>query len=247
MTMFRGSGTPHVPIFDRLQLYVPKAVRRFTRSYMLVLALLITIYFMSEVTDQTGVSLAMAWIIPYLAFIVTLRALDAQPRTVYINLTVMAALVALAVVGLGTNLELLVAPAWVAVSIYAFTAPLLIMYNVLRQIRITIDLIVGALCVYIFVGIDFAIVYDLIYQLEPTSFAFAHEGVDSLFYFSYMTLTTVGYGDITPISDAARALAVVESITGHILLVVIVARLIGIQIAQQHEPSQATAELEGPQ
>jgi voltage-gated potassium channel Kch len=54
-----------------------------------------------------------------------------------------------------------------------------------------------------------------------------------------MTLTTVGYGDITPISDGARALTVVESITGQILLVVIVARLISIQIAQQHEPSQA--------
>ncbi len=55
-----------------------------------------------------------------------------------------------------------------------------------------------------------------------------------------MTLTTVGYGDITPVSSAARALTVVEAITGQILLVVIVARLIGIQIAQQHERSGVT-------
>ncbi|MCP4968744.1 MAG: two pore domain potassium channel family protein [bacterium] len=153
----------------------------------------------------------------------------------------MAAFFALAVAGLVIDFGLLLIPAWATVSVYAFAAPLLIMSYVLRQERITIDLIFGALCVYLFVGVNFAIVYDVIYGLEPTSFAFAHEGVDSLYYFSYMTLTTVGYGDITPMSGAARALTMVEAVTGQILLVVMVARLIGIQIAQQQQPSEARA------
>ncbi|MCP5031804.1 MAG: hypothetical protein GY939_08370, partial [Actinomycetia bacterium] len=207
----------------------------------MVLALLVAIYVVSEATGQADANLVLGWILAYVAFIVILRALGAQPRTVYINLTLMAAFFALAVAGLVIDFGLLLIPAWATVSVYAFAAPLLVMSYVLRQERITIDLIFGALCVYLFVGVNFAIVYDVIYGLEPTSFAFAHEGVDSLYYFSYMTLTTVGYGDITPVSGAARALTMVEAITGQILLVVMVARLIGIQIAQQQQPSDVRA------
>ncbi len=195
---------------------------------MMVLAMLVAIYVISEVSGEAGVSLALAWTLAYAAFIVTLRAFGAQPRTVGINLIVMAALFALALAGLVTEWDLLIVPAWVAVSIYAFAAPLLIMYHVLCQKWITIDLIFGTLCVNLFVGIDFAILYTVIFE---------HEGVESLYYLSYMTPTTTGYGDITPESGAARALTVIEAITGQILLVVIVARLIGIQIARQHERS----------
>ncbi|MCP4961963.1 MAG: two pore domain potassium channel family protein [Actinomycetia bacterium] len=239
--MIGESGTGRFPTIDRLQLHVQEAVRYSTRSFILVLFVLIAIYVVSEATGQGGAAVVLAWILAYVAFIVILRALGAHPRTVNINLTLMAAFLALAVAGLVTDLGLLFVPAWVMVSVYAFASPLLIMSYVLRQERITIDLIFGALCVYLFVGIDFAIIYDVIYGLEPTSFAFAHEGVKSLYYFSYMTLTTVGYGDITPMSGVARALTVVEAITGQILLVVMVARLIGIQIAQQGQPSQARA------
>ncbi len=240
MTMFGAPcGRRVPPLVDRMRLALQAAVRYAAGSFMTVLALLVAIYVISEVTGQGAAALASAWILAYVAFIVTLRALDARPHTVRVNLAVMAALFVAALAGLVSGLDLLVAPVWVAVSVYAFAAPLLIMYNVLRQKRITIDLIFGALCVYLFVGIDFAIVYSILHDFEPTSFAFAHEGVDSLYYFSYMTLTTVGYGDITPMSSAARALTVVEAITGQILLVVIVARLIGLQIAQQHEPSGA--------
>lgn len=238
MTMFGASGGRRVPpLVNRMRLPMQRTVRASTRSFMMVLAMLVAIYVIFEVSGEAGVSLALAWTLAYAAFIVTLRALGAQPRTVGINLIVMAALFALALAGLVTEWDLLIVPAWVAVSLYAFAAPLLIMYHVLGEKQITIDLIFGALCVYLFVGIDFAILYTVIFDLEATSFAFAHEGVESLYYFSYMTLTTVGYGDITPLSSAARALTVVEAITGQILLVVIVARLIGIQVAQQHERS----------
>ncbi|MCP4963928.1 MAG: two pore domain potassium channel family protein [bacterium] len=239
--MFEASEGRRVPpLAERLRLPLQRAVRQGTRSFMMVLALLVAIYVISEVSGETDVSLALAWTFAYVAFLVTLRALGTQPRTVAVNLMVMAALLALALTGLVSERDLLVAPAWIAVSIYAFAAPVLIMYRVLRQKQITIDLIFGALCVYLFIGIDFAIMYTVIFELDAASFAFAHAGVDSLYYFSYMTLTTVGYGDITPVSSAARALTVVEAITGQILLVVIVARLIGIQIAQQHERSGVT-------
>ncbi|MCP3975882.1 MAG: hypothetical protein GY720_15485, partial [bacterium] len=158
MTMVGKSGTRRFPPIDRIQLHVRKAVRQSTRSFIMVLALLVAIYVVSEATGQADANLVLGWILAYVAFIVILRALGAQPRTVYINLTLMAAFFALAVAGLVIDFGLLLIPAWATVSVYAFAAPLLVMSYVLRQERITIDLIFGALCVYLFVGVNFAIV-----------------------------------------------------------------------------------------
>ncbi len=89
---------------------------------------------------------------------------------------------------------------------------------------------------YVFLGIDFAILYDIIQRVDSGAFVAAATELPSVFYFSFTTLTTVGYGDITPVSGWAQALTVVEALTGQILLVVIVARLVGMQIAQHHRP-----------
>ena len=70
--------------------------------------------------------------------------------------------------------------------------------------------------------------------------------VTSVFYFSFTTLTTVGYGDITPVSDWAQALTVVEALTGQILLVAIVARFVGMQIRQSSRPASRPKEMGGP-
>ncbi len=180
--MFEASEGRRVPpLAERLRLPLQRAVHQGTRSFMMVLALLVAIFVISEVSGETDVSLALAWTFAYVAFLVTLRALGTQPRTVAVNLMVMAALLALALTGLVSERDLLVAPAWIAVSIYAFAAPVLIMYRVLRQKQITIDLIFGALCVYLFIGIDFAIMYTVIFELDAASITFAHAGVDSLY------------------------------------------------------------------
>jgi hypothetical protein len=79
----------------------------------------------------------------------------------------------------------------------------------------------------------------LVEILQPGSFnlakgtAMKFGGSETIFavYFSYVTLTTLGYGDITPLSGAARTLAIVEATTGQIYLAVLVARLVGLHVA----------------
>ena len=221
---------------ERGQRYVPRPIRRTSRGFTLVLALLVTIYVIAEVWDESDFVQGLVWFLAFLAFVVTLRALNAAPRTVYLSAGLMTLMLVLAVVGLALDQEAMTEPAAIGAAGFALVAPLLILRHILRRDEITLDVIFGALAVYVFLGIDFAILYDNIQRVDSGAFAAAGSDAPSMFYFSFMTLTTVGYGDIRPVSDWAQALTVVEALTGQILLVVIVARLVGMQIAQYRPP-----------
>src|SRR5204863_7015600 len=99
------------------------------------------------------------------------------------------------------------------------------------------DSIYGAFCGYLLVGLIFGHLYRCLEALSPGSF---HGNADFmahvqderythflLVYFSFVTLTTVGYGDITPASEATRGLAVVEAVIGQFYLAVLIGELIG--------------------
>lgn len=121
------------------------------------------------------------------------------------------------------------------------TVGLLIFVDVLAAERIVFDLIFGALCVFVLLGLCWANVYQLIERLVPGSFIvdyaryqiniaadpFASLGLFT--YYSFITLTTVGYGDIVPVSALARWLVWLQAVAGQFYMAVFVARLIGLQ------------------
>lgn len=223
------------PLTSRARRYVPRSIRRSTRGFLLVLALLVTIYVVAEVLEESRTAQAVMWGLAFVAFLVTLRAIGAAPRTVYINAVVMAVILIAAITGLAVNQDALTEPAGLFVSGFALVAPVLILRHVMRRDEATIDVIFGALSVYVFLGIDFGILYDVLLRIDAGAFVTASGDVASMFYFSFTTLTTVGFGDVTPVSDWAQALTVVEALTGQIVLVVFVARLVGMQISQSRQ------------
>jgi voltage-gated potassium channel len=115
---------------------------------------------------------------------------------------------------------------------------------VLRGGRVTGDKIYAAICVYLLAGYAWAFAYALLEQFYPGSFS-GTSGIEDnaarvmrMRYFSFVTLTTVGYGDIVPRSAAARTFATLEAVVGQIYLTVLVARLVGLHIV--HAGSSAS-------
>ena len=94
------------------------------------------------------------------------------------------------------------------------------------------DTLSGAVSVYLLIGITFGQLYDLVETLWPGCFVanLANGetlGWSQLLFYSFMTLTTVGYGDITPAIDATRSLAILEGTIGVLYVAILIARLIG--------------------
>lgn len=98
--------------------------------------------------------------------------------------------------------------------------------------RVNWEVISAALVVYLLLGLMWAECYEIVVLLQPDSFktGLEHTHEESL-YFSFITLTTLGYGDITPISGIARSLAMLEGIIGQSYMAVLVARLVGMHVA----------------
>jgi Ion channel len=106
---------------------------------------------------------------------------------------------------------------------------------VLRAPSVNVEVLCASIAAYLMLGLMWAMAYWLVDQMTPGgAFSFnTNEGPRSMkgftgFYFSFITLTTVGYGDITPVSRTARWLAAMEAMTGSLYVAVLIARLVSL-------------------
>ena len=118
---------------------------------------------------------------------------------------------------------------------YAFMVVVILNY-LFKEKQITADTIAGAICAYFLIGLMWSSVFAILELAQPGSFEMP-QGLESFSftYYSYVTLTTLGYGDITPITTQARSFSLLEAITGQIYLATLVARLVSINILQSME------------
>ena len=115
-----------------------------------------------------------------------------------------------------------------------------ILAHVFKSTRITRETIAGAICAYLLIGAMWAHVFSIVENVSPGSFADnsieadaasgpepIRDQADRFTYFSFVTLTTLGYGDMTPLTRPAKNLAAMEAIFGQLYLAVLIARLVG--------------------
>lgn len=130
---------------------------------------------------------------------------------------------------------LVITVAWLA------HATSIIVVHLFKRRDVTVDTILGAIVAYLMAAVAFAVVFEAVELASPGSFSGLAEDAlgdpkllrSSMLYFSLTSLTTIGYGDIVPVSSLARPLSVLEGVFGQIYLAVMIARLVGLYIARE--------------
>lgn len=125
-----------------------------------------------------------------------------------------------------------------------------ILFFIFRNLRATMDGIFAALAAYLLLAAAFSMVYSLVLLRDPGSFSMpaplpAHplQSIRAeMTYFSFVTIATLGYGDLVPATPVARMLAVIEAVLGQFYVAVVVALLVGSLIA--HSPARGDVDLD---
>lgn len=109
-------------------------------------------------------------------------------------------------------------------------SPIVVINRILRHPEVRVATILGAVCAYLLIGILFGLVYGMLDEIDARSFFEGRPVVDQFdyLYFSYQSLTTVGFGDFVSRNDLGRGLSVVEAALGQIFLVTLIARLVSL-------------------
>lgn len=110
----------------------------------------------------------------------------------------------------------------------------LIVLNILDAKRITLDTIFGSACGYLLIGVTWGLLFDFLVIMDPNAFSIPSEFItqSDVDYLSFTTISTLGYGDITPNAPIAKAFCVLEAIIGLFYVSTLVARLVALQIME---------------
>jgi len=149
----------------------------------------------------------------------------------------------------GTPLTVISVSLWI--GFFAMLAGV-ILTRVFGEEKITVHHIQGAVAVYLLIGLIWTGCYRVVVEFDPGAFnmpSVADEGrlMSRLLYYSFVTLTTVGYGDVTPVNPAARSLAMLEALLGQLFPAILIARLVSLEVSSRVEGRQQAAESAAPE
>lgn len=162
------------------------------------------------------------------------------------------------------NLPGLAHPKWVMLPrmvshmVFFFSLAFYLFRELWLDKAIGFDKIIGGCCLYLIVGMIWAYIYGMVEEFSPGSFAVANmqflDGADGtnnhhvrgsvLLYFSFITLTTVGFGDVTPLAPIARTIVWLEAVFGQFLVTVLLARLVSLYLDYSKDQTKAIKSLE---
>lgn len=164
------------------------------------------------------------------AVLATYRASSVKPATMSLASTfVVVALFAGLAAAVSEN-ELVNEWVLVPMVLLVVAGPGVILNRIFSHHRVTASTILGAICVYVYIGLIFAGLFGMVeaFRDEPFFAQGPTEGPGVFLYFSFVTMTTLGYGDFSPAGGLGRNLAVLEALIGSIYLVTMLARLVGL-------------------
>jgi Ion channel len=208
---------------------------RFFDSYASLLVLLLANFFLLELVDDPRWGAVGSTFLSALALLVAISDPAAGHRITRRHWLLVLACVALAPLVLLVNSASVVGLTYLLPVALLVTATLPVTISrVLHHRRVTYETVLGALCAYVLVGLLFAFLYLAVQELRDGSF-FVQPGPHAqseYLYFSFVALTTLGFGDLSPSVGLPQALTVLEALAGQVFLVTLVARLVTLWVRQ---------------
>jgi hypothetical protein len=198
-------------------------------------------------------------IVAMFTLLVGTLAVSDTPRKRAISLVLLVlSLVVDGAVALGWHDEVAICHHCLRILIIGFVMAA-VLWELFQPAVVTFETVCSSLCVYLMIGAVWANLFDLLEILEPGSIitsarvsADSRSGLNNdvartmrMLYFSFVTLSSVGYGDVVPATTAARMFAVTEAIVGQMYLLVMVSRLVGLH-ASQATPAPTTPPPDNP-
>jgi hypothetical protein len=134
--------------------------------------------------------------------------------------------------------NLLIASRFASLFVCVFVIMVLMRDVIRAKTPVPKNIIWGAIAVYLLLGLTWSTFYSIIEILVPGSFAYTLHpdtllGATDFLYFSFVTIATLGYGDIIPMTAQARSFAILEAITGALYLAILISKLVGMASAEQ--------------
>jgi hypothetical protein len=211
-----------------------KDILRILDSYASLLVLLLANFLLLELVDDPRWGALGSTILAAAALIVAISDPDAGEGLKRWHWVAVALCLVLAPIVLIVNSTELIGLTYLLPASLLVTATLPVtLSRVVKHRRVTAETILGALCAYVLIGLLFAFLFLAVSDLRDDPF-FAQPGphADSDLYFSFVALTTLGFGDLSPAVGLPQALTVFEALAGSIFLVVLVARLVTLWVRQ---------------
>lgn len=193
--------------------------------YALAALLIVASIIIYAVAGDHRIGQLVVVVVQSITMLVILHASAVSKRS--IRLATVFIIVALVATFVSTTLDRQSVGPGLAGSLLAFIGPIVIVRRVMTHAKIDVSTVAASLCIYLLAGFFFAYVFRII-DIVGGPFFVQHRsnGAVDFIYFSYTTLTTTGYGDLTSRLDLGRMLAVSEALLGQLYLVSVVALLV---------------------
>lgn len=172
----------------------------------------------------------------FLFMLIAVRSSSVSSLGKSIGYTIATSILLLAIVMIRKETQWLNLVYTILVAGYMIYIITLVVTQIFAERIITINKIAGGVAAYVLIGLIWASLYLTVFILQPESFAYGGQKIESnealkqLSYFSFVTLTTLGYGDVTATGSLARVLVMLEGLLGQLFPAIFIAKLVSQQI-----------------
>ena len=214
-----------------------KPIHRFFTGYYTILLVSLVLLFILRPYDRGGTYLAVWKGCLTVAFFSAVFNCKHQKHIRILSLILGIPTFVLTWVNLYDRNELLLIINAVFTVLFITCAAASILYDVILRAKVTLETLRGVICAYFMIAFAFAYMYYLIEFILPGTIHFEGRDVSihvfnhflsEMLYFSFVTLLSIGYGDIVPVSSIAQSFSIIEGVIGHFYVAILVARLVAV-------------------